>query len=104
MGIVNLWRKLQLNKLISKAVDNPELLKSSKWWKDFIKAFWGIREVRILLTGYKSYIVAVLAAAVTAAHALGYIDNATFQNLMALLGAGAVGTVAAKINRINSPK
>ena len=57
-----------------------------------------------MLTGYKSYIVAVLAAAVTALHSLGYIDTATFQNLMALLGAGAVGAVAAKINRINPPK
>lgn len=101
MGLINLWRKLSLNKLVSQAVNNPELLKSSKWWKDFIKAFWGIREVRILLTGYKSYIVAVLAASVTALHALGYIDDALFQTLMGLLGAGAVGTVAAKINRIN---
>lgn len=104
MGLINLWNKLKLNKVISKAVEHPELLKDPKWWKDFIKAFWGVKEIRIVFQGYKSYIVAVLAAAVTAAHALGYIDTATFQNLMALLGAGAVGTVAAKINRINPPK
>lgn len=53
-----------------------------------------------MLQGYKSYIVAALLAILAAAHALGYIDEATYQALLALLGAGAVSTVAAKINRI----
>lgn len=104
MGLINLYKKLKLNKLLAKAVDNPELLKSTKWWIEFWTTIWGIREVRVMLQGYKSYIVAALTAAVTVAHMLGYIDDATYQNLLALLGAGAVGTVAAKINRLNPPR
>lgn len=53
-----------------------------------------------MLQGYKTYIVAALTAIVTLLHSLGYIDEATYQALLALLGAGAVTTVAAKINRI----
>ena len=104
MGLINLYKKLKLNKLLAKAVDNPELLKSTKWWIEFWTTLFGIREVKVMLQGYKSYIVAALTAAVTVAHMLGYIDDATYQTLLALLGAGAVGTVAAKINRLNPPK
>jgi hypothetical protein len=57
--------------------------------------------MREMLKGYKTYLVAILAAAVTAANALGYIDDETFKTLMALLNAGAIGTVAAKINRVD---
>jgi len=55
-----------------------------------------------MLHGYKTYIVAVLLAILAALKALGYIDEATYQALIALLGAGAVSTVAAKINRIQT--
>ena len=53
-----------------------------------------------MLKGYKTYIVAALTAAVTLLHSLGYITTEMYQSLLALLGAGAVSTVAAKINRI----
>jgi len=53
-----------------------------------------------MLKGYKTYIVAILAGLVAAAYTLGYIDEQTRDTLLALLGAGALGTVAAKINRI----
>lgn len=53
-----------------------------------------------MLAGYKSYIIAALAAGVQFMFSMGYIDEATYQMLMGLLGAGAVGTVAAKINRL----
>lgn len=52
------------------------------------------------LKGYKTYIVAILSAVVTALHAAGKIDDAMKQFLLELLAAGAAMTVAAKINRI----
>lgn len=100
MGLINLYKKLKLNKLISKAIENPELFESTKWWIEFWKAFWGVKEIRIMLAGYKTYIVAALTAAVTVLHALGYIDSATRDTLLGLLVAGGATTVAAKINRM----
>lgn len=55
-----------------------------------------------MLKGYKTYIVAALTAVVTLLHSLGYIDDATYKALLALLSAGAFSTVAAKINRLQS--
>lgn len=52
-----------------------------------------------MLKGYKTYIVAALMAAVQIAYFMGTIDKETADMLMQLLGAGAVATVAAKINR-----
>ena len=53
-----------------------------------------------MLAGYKSYIIAALIAVLAGLHAMGYIDEATYQTLLALLGAGAIGTVSAKVNAI----
>lgn len=52
-----------------------------------------------MLQGYKTYVIAGFIAAVTLAHALGYIDEATFTTLLGLLGAGGAATLAAKVNR-----
>jgi len=101
MGLINLYKKMKLNKIIGKAVDNPELLRNNKWWENFFKTLWRIREVRVMLAGYKTYVIAALTAIITIAHSLGYIDEETFQNLLALLAAGGTATVAAKINRVN---
>ena len=87
MRLVNLYKKLKLN--------------STKWWIKVYQTFWQIKEIRIMLSGYKSYIVAVLAAIVTFLHAMGYIDDVTFQTFMGLLGAGAVATIRAGINNSN---
>lgn len=57
-----------------------------------------------MLQGYKSYIIAVLSALVVVAHAMGYIDDTTRDTLLGLLASGALGTVAAKMNRINQEK
>jgi len=54
-----------------------------------------------MLKGYKTYIVAILIAIAGAAYSLGYIDEATYQLILTLLGAGAIGTMAAKVNRIS---
>lgn len=72
---------------------------------ELFKLAWSITEVKEImkwLTGYKTYIIAALTAALTLAHSLGYIDEATYQTLLALLGAGGISTVAAKINRIQA--
>ena len=52
------------------------------------------------LKGKKTYIVAALTAIVAFLHSTGQIDDATYQTLLALLGAGALATVSAKINRL----
>ena len=45
--------------------------------------------------GYRSYVLAVVAGALTVAHALGYIDTETYTTLMGLTGAGGVATLRA---------
>lgn len=100
MGLISLYRKLKLYRLYEKARDNPELMKDSKFWIEVFKTAWEVEEIRNMLKGWKTYIVAILGATVTLLHGLGYIDEDMFKTLMGLLGAGAFGTVAAKINRI----
>jgi hypothetical protein len=99
MGLINLWNKAKLYKLYEKACDNPDVMKTTEFWIDVFKTMWGIEGIRNMLQGIKSYLIAAVAAAVTIAHMLGYIDESTFQSLMALLGSGAVAAVAAKLNR-----
>lgn len=100
MGLVNLYRIRKLYRLFRKAVENPSIMANRDYWIEVFKTMLTIREVKEMLQGYKTYIVAALTAIVTLLHSLGYIDDATFKALMALLGAGAVSTVAAKVNRI----
>lgn len=52
-----------------------------------------------MLKGYKTYIVAALMGAVQVAVIMGYISQDLANELMKLLGAGAIATVAAKLNR-----
>lgn len=107
MGLLNLYRIQKLYKLFRKAVDSPSVMKDKDYWLEVFKTALTIQEVKEMLTalqGYKTYLIAALTAAVTLLHALGYIDEATFQTLMALLGSGAIATVAAKVNRLNGLK
>lgn len=53
------------------------------------------------LRGKKTYIVAALAFTVNIAYMMGYISEELRNELLALLGTGAIATVAAKINRLN---
>lgn len=53
------------------------------------------------LKGKKTYLVVALIFAVNAAYGAGYIDKETRDTLIQLLGAGAVATVAAKVNRVD---
>ena len=102
MGLRNLWRIATAYRLIRKGIDQHEQLESPLYWRDTFTALLAIREVRDMLMqlrGFKTYIMAALMGALTVAKALGYVDDATYQTLMALLGAGALTTVAAKINR-----
>lgn len=111
MGIINLYKKGKLYRLIQKGINDPTLFVYKEYWIEVIKLLIEIKEFTIvikkginMLAGYKTYIIAVLSAALVVVHTLGYIDEATYQNLLALLAAGGLSTVAAKINRINSTK
>jgi len=52
------------------------------------------------LPGKKTYIIAIATAALVVAHTLGFIDETTYQSLLALLAAMGGATIAAKINRV----
>lgn len=56
------------------------------------------------LKGKKTYIVSALMFVVQTLYTSGKISFETYQMLMGLLSAGAVSTVAAKINRIMEDK
>ena len=49
--------------------------------------------------GYKTYIVAVLMGALSTAHMLGWIDDATYQAVLGLLGAIGLGTLRAGVTK-----
>lgn len=100
--LLNLYRIKKLYELIRKGWENPVLFKSSEYWTEVFRTAVTIREVKEMLSGYKTYIVAILTAVLTLLHSLGYIDDSLYQTLLALLGAGALGTVAAKINSIKN--
>ena len=108
MGLGNLLNLYRIQKLYShfrKGVDNPTLFKTKEYWLEFFKLARSITEVKEMfkfLKGYKTYIIAALTASLTLAHSLGYIDEATYQTLLALLGAGGLTTVAAKISSLQS--
>jgi hypothetical protein len=100
MGPIDKYRLYKVYKLIREGFKNPSLFAQYSHWRKIFETLWSIKEVRDMLKGYKTYIVAALTAIVTLLHSLGYIDDATYKSLLALLGAGAFSTVAAKINRI----
>lgn len=108
MGLGNLLNLNRVRKFYDhfrKGMDNRELLKDSKWWYRLFElaiAITEIKEIGHMLQGYKTYIVAALTAALALLHALGYIDDATYKSLLALLAAGGVATVGAKINRVET--
>jgi len=58
-----------------------------------------LKEVLMLtfLSGYRSYIVAVLVAIATAAYQLNYIDLSTYQTVLGWLGAAGLATLRAGI-------
>lgn len=96
--LVNLYRIQKLYKLIKE----KDKLNQAKHWVEIFKTALSIEEVRDMLAGYKTYIVAILTAAVTLLHSLGYIDDNLKNTLLGLLAAGGIGTVAAKVNRIQN--
>jgi hypothetical protein len=105
----DVWRHTE------KAEQDPALYRSVGWWKKLLAEcgdLWAVlpipKETRAMLngamlSGYKTYIVAGLAGALTIAHALGYIDSDGYATLMALLGAGGVATVRAAIAKSTPP-
>lgn len=100
--LLNLYKLGKLSKLIDKFIKHPEVIKDVKFWKDFINTLFSIKEIQVMLQGYKTYIVAALMAIATFLHALGIIDDATYQAILAFLGSLGVATIAAKVNRITT--
>jgi hypothetical protein len=102
--VKNLYKIQKVYGLFRDLIEKPELRKDQKHWNKLIKELVGIQEIKEMiefLKGKKSYIIAALIAMVNVAHMMGYIDEATRNNLLALLGSGAVATVAAKMNRVD---
>lgn len=56
----------------------------------------------IKLTGYKTYIQAVLIGVASAAHYLGWIDAQAYLLILGLLGAGALSSLHAAATRTNN--
>jgi len=58
-----------------------------------------LKEVLMLtsLAGYKTYIVAIVVAVMTAVYQLGYIDQSTYQTALGWLGAAGLATLRAGI-------
>lgn len=102
-NIINLYRIQKLYGLLRKGfIEDHSLLNDIKYWKELYNTAITVKEIQEMLAGYKSYIIAALIAILAGLHAMGYVDEATYKTLLALLGAGAVTTVAAKINAIKS--
>lgn len=95
----NLYNIQKLYNLFRDGIENREKLESTKYWTKVFETALKIKEVREMLAGYKTYLMAALMGATTVAYGMGYIDEATHQMLMGLFGAGAIGTMSAKINR-----
>lgn len=51
------------------------------------------------MAGYKTYIVAILIGAATAAKALGWIDQATYEFILGVLAAGGLAAVRAGVTK-----
>lgn len=102
MGIINIWNKKKLFDLIKDGLRDNKLILDSDYREELFNRSLEVKEIREMLQGYKTYIIVALGIAVNVAAMMGYIDEATRNSLLALLGTGAVGTVAAKLNRINN--
>lgn len=103
-NLLNLNRARRLYDHFRKGMDDTKLMEDNKWWFrlfDLALEVTEIKEFIQMLKGYKTYLIAIATAALAIAHALGKIDDALYQSLLALLGAGGIAAVGAKINRLN---
>lgn len=100
--LLNLGRIVKLYRHIRRGIAVPALLGTQAYWYELFKTAFSIREVREMLTGYKTYIVAALTALATLLHSLGYMDQAMLDTLLKLLAAGGLATVSAKLNGIRN--
>jgi hypothetical protein len=103
----DVWR------LAEKAEHNPALYRDPGFSQQLLKECRDLfavlpipQELRDMvqgLSGYKTYLVAAAAGALTVAQMLGYIDAEAYANLMLLLGAGGVATLRAAISKVEKP-
>lgn len=54
-----------------------------------------------MVTGYRTYIIAVLIALAAGAKYLGYIEQSVFETLLVLLGAGGLATTRAAVANVD---
>jgi hypothetical protein len=52
-----------------------------------------------MLAGYKTYSIAALMAVLAFARAMGWLDEATYQTLLGLLGATGLATLRAGVTK-----
>ena len=57
------------------------------------------KEVEPMFDGYKTYLCALGIGLATAAKVLGWIDEATYQTIVALLGAGGLAALRAGVSK-----
>jgi hypothetical protein len=98
MGLLNLLAKKKLNDFIGK-LKLFDLADPDKR-EDLVRRLYKVKEIRDMLTGYRTYIIAALYAVISAGEMLGYIPKTLADQLRELLAGGALATVAAKLNRM----
>jgi len=104
MGPKNLINKFRLHSLVKELLKDFSKIKSADFREQLVKTIWSIKELRVMLKGWKTYIMAALGAVVTGLYMAGKITREMYEMLMGLLGSGAIATVAAKINRLSKDK
>ncbi len=58
-----------------------------------------LMEENTMLSGYKTYIIAVLIGIATVVHQIGYIDALTYQTILGILGAGGLAALRIGISK-----
>ena len=98
MGLRNLANKIRLAKH-AKDADVRSLL----WWAELYHRAMGVQEIREMLAGKKTYIVAALVGAASVLHQLGYLDGEAYVTILGLLGAGGLATLRAGVTKSAPP-
>lgn len=102
MGVINFKNKIELAHEVSDVVQHPSILKDPKFDEKLVRTALSVKEVREMLSGWKTYLCMAGLAGLTIAHMLGYIDDATYQHLSALLAAGGISALRAGVDKAQS--
>jgi hypothetical protein len=101
MGWINTFHVKKLWDHISDGIMYPENLRKSEYWLDLIKKAIKVEEFRELMK--KTYLVGVLLFALGGIKAMGWIDEGTYQAILAILSGAGMMTLRAAVakNGIN---